>query len=186
MAFCQKCGTEIVASASFCASCGSPVALAQAMENKSSTTSPLVESLQILQKKISKNNAYLGVLIGFAVFAFSLFLSWANVPAGRLASDGGASSGWGEMAFLAILPLACSLYPVIRQQSVALKSLLINIAIAFALLGYNNVINRSTWQRYSQNWGSDLGAGFWIGLIAIIAISACGIAWSLHTAGDEE
>jgi hypothetical protein len=30
--------------------------------------------------------------------------------------------------------------------------------------------------------GSDLGAGFWLGLLAIVALSVCGLAWSLHKA----
>jgi hypothetical protein len=40
---------------------------------------PIVEGLEVLRHKISRNGAYLGVLIGFAAFAFSLFLSWAAV-----------------------------------------------------------------------------------------------------------
>ena len=143
--------------------------------------SSIVQNLGVLQHKINKNTAYLGVLIGFAIFAFSLFLSWANIPAGMMAKDGGASNGWSELAFLALLPLGFALYPVFLNRSVSLNSLLTNIAISFGLLGYNNIINRSAWHNAYGNMGSVMGAGFWIGLLAMVAISACGISWALHT-----
>jgi hypothetical protein len=148
---------------------------------------PIVEGLEVLRHKISKNGAYLGVLIGFAAFAFALFLSWASIPSGQMAIDGGTASGWHELGYLAIFPLALALYPVFLQRAVGLRNLLINIAIAFGLLAYNNIVNRSEWHDSiytAQNMGSALGAGFWIGLIAMVAISVCGLAWSLHTSAD--
>lgn len=151
---------------------------------QSSTPNPMLESLDVLRTKISKNNAFLGVAIGFAALTFTMFLSWANIPAGQRAVDGGESTGWQEQAFWAILPLAFALYPVFLQKAVHLKNLLINVAIAFALLGFNNVLHRSTWAEVdspSEVMGSALGIGFWIGLLAMIAITVCGVAWSLHT-----
>jgi hypothetical protein len=145
---------------------------------------PIVEGLAVLRHKISRNGAYLGVLIGFAAFAFSLFLSWASIPSGQMAIDGGTVSGWRELGYLAIFPLALALYPVFLQRPVGLRNLLINIAIAFGLLAYNNVAHRETWHNGYGNMGSTLDAGFWIGLIAMVAISVCGLAWSLHTSTD--
>jgi hypothetical protein len=148
-----------------------------------------VEHIGVLRQKISKSNAYLGVLIGTAVFVFTLFLSWSSIPTGISASDGGSVSGWSEKAYLAIIPLLFALYPVLFQKAVHLKKLLISIAIAFFLLGFDNVICRKSWNQSGGDWagidlGSTLGAGFWIGLLAMVAISACGIAWSLHTSAD--
>jgi hypothetical protein len=145
-----------------------------------------IENLEVLKHKISKNTAYLGVLVGIGIFAFSFFLSWASIPTGQMARDGGSVTGWYEKAYLALLPLAFALYPVFLQKSVQLKNLLINIVIAFALLGYNNVANRTTWNNDFGNMGSSLDVGFWIGFLAMLAISACGIAWSLHTAINAE
>lgn len=145
----------------------------------------IVDSLESLRDKVSKNHAYLGVLVGFSIFTFALFLSWSSIPAGMMARDGGTSSGWNEKGYLAIFPLVLALYPVFLQRAVILKNLLINIIIAFALLGYNNVMNRSMWQNYYNNLGSDMGAGFWIGLMSMIALSVFGIAWSLHTSENE-
>jgi hypothetical protein len=141
----------------------------------------VIENLEVLKHKISKNTAYLGVLVGMGIFAFSFFLSWASIPTGQMARDGGSVTGWSEKAYLALFPLAFALYPVFLQKSVQLKNLLINIVIAFALLGYNNVANRTTWNNNYGNMGSTLDVGFWIGFLAMVAISACGIAWSLHT-----
>lgn len=144
-----------------------------------------IEHLDVLKQKISKNAAYLGVLVGIGIFAFSFFLSWACVPAGQMARDGGSVTGWNEKAYLALLPLAFALYPVFLQKSVQLKNLLANIVIAFALLGYNNVANRTTWTNHYGNMGSTLDVGFWIGFVAMLTISACGIAWSLHTTAND-
>ena len=145
-----------------------------------------IENLEILKYKIGKNTAYLGVLAGMGVFAFSFFLSWASIPTGQMAVDGGSVTGWYEKAYLALIPLVFALYPVFLQKSVQLKNLLINIVIAFALLGYNNVANRTTWNNDYGNMGSSLDVGFWMGFLAMLAISACGIAWSLHTAIKSE
>jgi hypothetical protein len=145
-----------------------------------------IENLEILKHKIGKNTAYLGVLAGMGVFAFSFFLSWASIPTGQMAVDGGSVTGWYEKAYLALIPLVFALYPVFLQKSVQLKNLLINIVIAFALLGYNNVANRTTWNNDYGNMGSSLDVGFWMGFLAMLAISACGIAWSLHTAIKSE
>ncbi|MDP1977629.1 hypothetical protein [Undibacterium sp.] len=145
-----------------------------------------IENLDVLKHKISKNTAYLGVLVGMGIFAFSFFLSWACVPAGQMARDGGSVTGWNEKAYLALLPLAFALYPVFLQKSVQLKNLLVNIVIAFVLLGYNNVANKTTWTNHYGNMGSTLDVGFWIGFVAMLTISACGIAWSLHTTDNDE
>lgn len=145
-----------------------------------------IEHLDVLKHKISKNTAYLGVLVGMGIFAFSFFLSWACVPAGQMARDGGSVTGWNEKAYLALLPLAFALYPVFLQKSVQLKNLLVNIVIAFALLGYNNVANKTTWTNHYGNMGSTLDVGFWIGFLAMLTISACGMAWSLHTIDSGE
>lgn len=209
--FCQNCGKEILEKKKFCINCGAnieaiingeaevlaPVQTVAAIAGTSAvsgqtkaasaqtTDGPvkaIADSLEFLKNKISKNGAFLGVVIGFAVFAFSLFLTWSSIPAGSLARDGGASSGWRELAFLAVIPLVVALYPVLLQRAVGIKMVLINIVISFILLGYNNVINRSTWiNGFGYNMGSDLGIGFLLGLIAITIISLCGIAWSLHT-----
>ena len=141
----------------------------------------IVESLQILKHKISKNNAYLGIASGFAVYAFSLFLSWANAPQGMILRDGSDSSGWEGRAYLALIPLGVSLYRVFLSQAVSLYYVLPSVLVAFALLGYFNVLNRTAWGNAFGNMGSTLGAGFWIGLSSMIVISVCGIAWSLHT-----
>jgi hypothetical protein len=151
----------------------------------------IAESLGVLRQKISRNNAYLGVLIGTAVFTFALFLSWVSIRAGQLASDGGAFSGWQENAYLAILPLAYALYPIFRKQPVHLKNLLICIGLSFGLLIFNNVVFRSTWRTSAQRiWGGEMGSsldtGFWLGLLAMVAISACGIAWSLHSTDNDQ
>lgn len=204
--FCPKCGKENSDGAKFCGGCGANIEILATpsctVEGESGAKQPavaitasaswidamsaIVQNLGVLQHKINRNTAYLGVLIGFVVFGFSLFLSWASIPAGMMATDGGATTGWRELAFLALLPLGFALYPVFFSRSVDLKNLLISIVIAFALLGYNNVINRTSWHNAYGNMGSAMGAGFWIGLLAMIVISACGIAWALHTAGDDE
>lgn len=188
MSFCQKCGAEYAANASFCVSCGDSLALvAQPTSGKDVMSTIFVESLGVLRHTISRNNAYLGVAIGFSVFAFALFLPWASIPVGLIANDGGSVIGWKEGAYFAIFPFVFALYPVFLHRTVSLKNLLANIVISFALLGYNNVINRTTWHsRYSENLGSDLSVGFWIGLMAIVAISVFGLAWSMHTSGNDE
>ena len=145
----------------------------------------ITDALGALQLKVSKQQAYLGVLIGFGVFAFALFLSWSSIPTGQMARDGGGSTGWSEKAYLAIFPLILALYPVFRQQAVQLKTLIINIAIAFGLLGYNNIINRSSWHNNFGNMGSTLDAGFWLGLLSMVAISVLGTAWALHTSTQQ-
>ncbi|MDP2367418.1 hypothetical protein [Rhodoferax sp.] len=155
--------------------------LANASGTDSAGPHSMEDSLGVFKQKISKHNAHLGVLVGFGVFAFALFLPWASIPAGLMARDGGSVDGWSESAYFALVPLALALYPVFLHRSVQLKTLLINIAIAFALLGYNNVANRNIWQNAYGNMGSIMGAGFWLGLLALVAISVCGIAWSLHT-----
>ena len=204
--FCPKCGKENPDDTKFCGGCGANIEIltapsssaqdasgarqpdAAATTNASGAVamSLIIKNLEVLKNKINKNTAYLGVLIGFSVFGFSLFLSWANIPVGMMARDGGATTGWSELAFLALLPLGFALYPVFLNKSVELKNLLINIVIAFGLLGYNNVINRTSWHNAYGNMGSAMGAGFWIGLLSIFVISACGIAWALHTTGEDE
>ena len=204
--YCPKCGTEKSDGTKFCENCGAKIEIlatprstvadgAAANEPAASATTNtsrpvalnhVIQNLRVFQNKIDRNTAYLGVLIGFAVFSFSLFLSWASIPNGMMAVDGGSTTGWHELGFLALLPLGLALYPVFLNRSVDLKNLLINIAIAFALLGYNNVINRASWHNAYGNMGSAMGAGFWIGLLSMLAISACGIAWTLHKAGDDE
>ena len=164
-------------------------------ESASGKINPLeaiIENLEILKSKISKNGAYLGVLGGFGVFAFSLFLTWSKIPSGMEAMDGGAVSGWSEKAYWAIVPLVISLFPVFIQRAVWIKTLLVTIVLSFGLLGYNNVLHRTSWgtpRNYAtltpgSNFGSDLGVGFWFGLIAIAAVAVCGIAWALHTRGQ--
>jgi len=154
----------------------------------------LIANLEILKTKINKGNAFLGIVGGFAAFAFSLFLTWAKIPTGIMVSDGGTASGWHEAAFCAIIPLAIALFPVFRQRAVGIKAALVAILLSFCLLGYNNVLHRTSWGTQADiatwtpwsNFGSDLGAGFWIGLIAMAAISICGIAWALHTRQEKE
>lgn len=144
----------------------------------------LLEHLTVIRDKINVNHAFLGIVGGFCIYAFSLFLSWARIPTGMLARDGGASNGWSEHAYLAIIPLVAALYPVLQKRAVHIRPLLANIALSFLLLIYNNIVNRTTWAKgYLRQieMGSDLGAGFGLGLLALLTISVCGIAWSLHT-----
>ena len=151
----------------------------------------IIENLEVLKEKISKKTAYLGVLGGFAVFGFSLFMAWAQIPAGIQAADGGYASGWAEKGYLAITPLMIVLLlPVIRQKAVDVTILLAMIVMSFAVLGYDNVLHRMIWYQMGMDrvpiakLGSELGAGFWLGLVAIVAVSTCGIAWALHTKGQ--
>lgn len=148
----------------------------------------VVENLDVIRQKIGRSHAYLGILGGFCAYGFSLFLPWAHIPTGMLARDGGSTNGWKEMAFFAIIPLVFALYPVFIRKSVSIGNVLVNIVIAFALLGYNNVINRTSWfgGYGTVDMGSELGVGFWIGLASIFTVSLCGIAWALHTSHQGE
>jgi len=150
----------------------------------------LVESLRPLKEQISEKPAYVGSVLGFAAYGFSLFLPWSTVPAGIAAQDGGSSSGWAEGAYAALIPmvgLALALAGVRRPNRVG--TFLMAVAASFLLVGYNNVANRTTWQRqasfllgipHPEDFGSTLGAGFWIGLLALVATAGFGVAWTLH------
>jgi hypothetical protein len=153
----------------------------------------LVENLKFIEEKVSERSAFLGVYGALAAFAFSLFLPWASAPAGVLARDGGSSSGWSELAFLSLLPFAGLILSVASvRRPIKPATLLICIAASFCLLAFNNVLDRSHWDRPFQasidsdafithaNFGSALGAGFWLGLLALVAMSVFGLAWSLH------
>ena len=155
----------------------------------------LIENLRPIQQKISEGSALLGVYGAFAAFAFSLFLPWATAPAGVLVRDGGSSSGWSEWAFVALLPFGGLVLSVASfRRPIRPTTLLVCVAASFVLLGVNNVLNRSHWDRPFQasidsdafvthaNFGSALGTGFWFGLLALVAISVFGLAWSLHKA----
>lgn len=142
----------------------------------------LKDSLNVIPQKISPNNSYLGILGGSVVFFFSLFLSWTSIPVGRLALDGGTRTGWQELGFLAFLPLIFSLYPVATKGGVSFNRLLANILIAFALLGFNNILHRATWTNaFGVGLGSTLDVGFWFGLVAMSAVTVFGIAWALQS-----
>ena len=153
-----------------------------------------IENIDFIKHKIDKKMAYTGIIAGFAIFAFSLFLTWSGLKDSTSASDGGVSSGWAEEGYVAIVPLIIALYPVFLNKRASVYKTLLSAIFSFGLLGYNNVAHRSTWITQSQfdsdgdilalggqNMGSDLGSGFWIGLIAMIVIFVCGLAWSLHT-----
>ena len=131
----------------------------------------LVENLRFVEEKISERAAFLGVYGALAAFAFSLFLPWASAPAGVMARDGGSSSGWSEAAFVALLPLAGLILSVASvRRPIKPATLLICVAVAFVLLGVDNVLDRSHWDRPFQasidsdafithaNFGSALGA----------------------------
>ncbi len=153
----------------------------------------LIESLTPLGEKVSEKSAYLGIVLALVLFAFALFLPWATVPEGVAANDGGESSGWSELGFVSLLPFLGLILSIASvRKPIRPKTLLFCILASFALLGFDNVENRSTWQRPFRaftdsddyiphaNFGSALGVGFWLGFLALIAISVFGLAWSLH------
>jgi hypothetical protein len=157
----------------------------------------LIDSLAPLKSRISEKSGYLGVVIGLAAFSFSLFLPWASIPAGISATDGGSSSGWSELAFFAVVPLSGLLLSIFgMRKPIRPKTTLISVLVAFAVLGFNNIVNRSTWQRpfsvipgtdsyiTHANFGSSLDIGFCLGLIALTAVCVFGLAWSLHKAAS--
>ena len=145
------------------------------------------ENLSFLKDKISQSSAYIGILSGFIVYFVSLFFSWAEARSGLEVSDTGSSSGWDEGAYVAVLPLLYVLYLVIKDKTLSVKAPIISGALSLALLLILNVQGRTTWIHRSGalGWrqsdvGSDLGIGFWIGLLSLATIIVCGISWALH------
>lgn len=151
----------------------------------------LVENLSFLQDRITRRGAYLGVMAASGVFLVSLFFSWTQVRAGVSAADTGSRSGWAEAAYVAALPLLFVVYSVFKDRSLAVKPALVLGAAALVILMFNNVLNRTTWvgvqymglitQNAGRDMGSELGIGFWLGLLALVVISVCGISWAFHT-----
>lgn len=160
--------------------------------------SRFVGQMSFLRDKITERSAYLGVTAGSATFLFSLFLSWSQARSTSNLEDAGYSSGWSESGYLALLPLSWVIFCVIRGRKISPNKVLIISAVALVILVVSNVLDRSVWitKEYQEmtsdsgtNWknytgshnsGSDLGFGFWLGLIAILVIEACGMSWSLH------
>ena len=153
----------------------------------------LVQNLRPIQEKISERSAFLGVYGALAAFVFSLFLPWASVPPGVMARDGGSSSGWAELAFLSLLPFAGLVLSVMSvRRPMGPAALLICVVVSFAVLAFGNVLGRSNWERPAQaftdsdafvphaNFGSALGSGFWLGFLALLALSVFGLAWTFH------
>ncbi|MET3761697.1 hypothetical protein [Sphingomonas sp. UYEF23] len=158
-----------------------------------------VGHLSFLRDKINERSSYLGVVIGTAIFTFSLFLPWSQARTTSDLEDAGYSSGWQEAGYLAMIPLIFIIYIVIRDKKISPNIVLLLSAISLIIITIANVADRSVWisKEYknmvsesgsswkydtgiSHNSGSDLGIGFWIGLIAILSIEACGMSWTLH------
>ncbi len=151
------------------------------------------DNISFVKEKISKNNAYFGVLSGFIVFFISLFFSWSQVRSGVDTSDVGSSTGWAESGYISIMPLLYILYLVIKDKKITVGRTIIMGSVSLILILVNNVSGRTTWIQRSgifgvdkNNLGSDLGIGFWIGLFSLITIILCGISWAFHTEDSGE
>ncbi len=150
-----------------------------------------IDNISSIKTKISKKQAYLGATISIAVYLISLFFAWSQARSGVDVSDSGSSSGWSEAGYIAIAPLAYVFYKVFKDKIISVKMTIILSSVSIALLFFDNVVERSHWAVGPQyggilaplsgaNVGSDLGFGFWIGLISMLALVICGVAWAFH------
>ena len=149
-----------------------------------------LDSLSFLKDKISQKNAYLGVIVGFSAFIFSLFLSWAKAVDSSNVIDSGSSNGWDEQGYIAIIPFLFIIYKVIVNKKTSVFSVIVSLILSVIILLYDNVSNKSVWKTSggcfvddcvpSHNLGSALGSGFWIGFFSILLIALCSISWSFH------
>lgn len=152
-------------------------------------------NVSYVAEKISKSNAYLGVVAGLFIFFIALFFSWTQIRSGVAASDSGSSSGWSEAGYIAAFPLLLVLYFVVQNKSLSVKLAMISGIASISLLLIDNVMNRTTWvgnqymgvisEMAGKDVGSELGIGFWLGLCAILTVSACGLSWAVHTNNAE-
>ena len=177
---CPYCAEQIQDEAIKCRYCNETIVQTEQQTISNIDFSAIVSAKTYIPTIISANAAYIGCIAGFPVFAFSMFLPWATIPSGLRASDSGVRSGWEEFAFLALLPLFIACHPIVKKQIISLSNIGINTAIAFCLLAYNNIIGKTSWHSNGEDWGSDFGSGFWIGLLSMIAITICATAWALH------
>lgn len=152
----------------------------------------LITNISPLREQISKRRAYLGVAIGSLAFLLSLFLSWSEARIGTNTADTGWSSGWSESAYIAAIPLLLILFKVLLDKPIPTRVVLLIGVISFFLLLVDNVVGRSEWIYHpsfeevlyshgkTENRGSTLGAGFWIGFFSFLVIEISGLAWALH------
>lgn len=153
------------------------------------------ENIAFLRERITVRAAYLGVVGGFALFFFSLFLAWAKARTTYDVIDSGISTGWAEAGYISAMPLLLVLYKTLKGRTINVRLAALLLAISIGLLIFTNIVSRTTWASSTQcsdgdcawghNFGSDLGSGFWIGLVSILVIGTCGLAWSLHKADLE-
>lgn len=147
----------------------------------------IAEALTPLANLISQKGSYLLLIVSLAAFVFSLFLPWATIDSGLLAVDGGSSSGWNELGFLALVPVALPALFVIKKKPMNLIATIFLILLGFVLLSFDNVMNRSVWSSVNNPLdvsGSLLGSGFWIGGFALLALSFGVLSWSVHYYND--
>jgi len=156
-----------------------------------------VENISGIKRYLSPKQSYNILLGGLAVFFISLFFAWAKATSAITnLQDTGVSSGWSEKAYFDVLPFLYVASLVLRGKKLTILNALIEGAISFALLIYNNILNKSGWQetvsdprwpslpdRY--NLGSDYGIGFWIGLLSLVALFLASIAWAAHGDASE-
>lgn len=148
-----------------------------------------LDYLEPLRDKVSQKSAYLGVAVAIVIYFFSMFLPWTSIRGGLYAIDGGSVNGWSEWAFIAILPISPSVFMIlIKNKSTKINTLLFCIMLSLFLLAYNNILHRSQWASVEHPRdisGSELDVGFWIGTLALSAISVFSLGWTLHTLPTE-
>ena len=90
----------------------------------------------------------------------------------------------GEGAYLSILPLGPAAFRIlVKSRPTRVNVLLVCISLSFLLLCFLCVMARPQWSSVSAPWevsGSDLDIGFWVGTLALAAMSVCGLSWTLH------
>lgn len=163
-----------------------------------------IDNISEIKNIISKKSAYNITLLSVILFGISLFLSWSQATSTENLRDSGISSGWSEQAYFCIIPLLFVALVIFSGKIVSIGSSVGSFVASIALLVYNNIINRTTWNETESrgtytdygtymeshkdvfNVGSDLGIGFWIGLISLFALGISAIAWSVHTYNDKE
>lgn len=150
-----------------------------------------------LQQRVNERTAYVGYLTALAAYFLTLYLPWSCVPVVVAGHGGISSNGWDELAYLPVLPYASVLLNGLPgRKALKLNVIGLCIMLAFSLLLVDNVEHRSMWLTPMlvdagggaphALYGSVLGAGFWVALASMVALSVFSLVWTMHVSGESE
>ncbi len=159
---------------------------------------------KFLKGLIAKDGALIGFLVSTGCFVFSLFLTWSQARSEIDLDDKGYATGWSEGGYIAASPFLWVIYSILKDRNVRPRSIFSISAISISVIVFLNVVNRvewinreytttigehgGSWRNYTgriHSTGSDLGAGFWIGLASLLTMSILSLIWSLHRFRNE-